>query len=78
MTFMPVHGSDEIADVTGAGDTVIGVFSLALGAGAGEKTAAWISNQAAGLVVGEVGTVTVSPAALKEAVKDMRFSGLKG
>ena len=68
----------RVYDVTGAGDTVISVFSLVLGAGAGEKMAAYISNQAAGLVVGEVGTVTVSPSALKEAARDMGFPGIEG
>lgn len=50
----------EVYDVTGAGDTVIGLFALAVAAGADFKEAAYIANQAAGIVVGKVGTATVS------------------
>ena len=50
----------EVYDVTGAGDTVIGLFALAVAAGANFKEAAYIANQAAGIVVGKVGTATVS------------------
>jgi len=50
----------EVFDVTGAGDTVIGVFALAVAAGASFKEAAVLANHAAGLVVGKVGTATVS------------------
>lgn len=47
----------EVYDVTGAGDTVVGTLSLALAAGAGMKDAAILANMAAGVVVGEFGTV---------------------
>lgn len=50
----------EVFDVTGAGDTVIGVFALCLAAGATFKEAAVLANHAAGIVVGKVGTATVS------------------
>ena len=53
------YGSDEVADVTGAGDTVIAVFALALLAGASFLDAARLSNYAAGLVVMKAGTATV-------------------
>lgn len=50
----------EVYDVTGAGDTVISVFTLGLCAGAPPTDAALLANLAAGIVVGEVGTATVS------------------
>lgn len=58
----------EVFDVTGAGDTVIGVFTLALGAGASYKEAAVLANHAAGIVVGKIGTATVTRKELKKAV----------
>lgn len=57
----------QVYDVTGAGDTVIGTLALALAAGAGIKTGAIMANHAAGIVVGMVGTATVSPKQLSEA-----------
>ncbi|MBW2615983.1 MAG: D-glycero-beta-D-manno-heptose-7-phosphate kinase [Deltaproteobacteria bacterium] len=60
----------KVFDVTGAGDTVIGTFSLALASGLDLKSAAALSNFAAGIVVGEVGTSTVSAEELKKAVGD--------
>ena len=59
-TFIPIHGTDEIADVTGAGDTVIGTFTLALATGATPVEAATLANVAGGLVVMKRGTATVS------------------
>jgi D-beta-D-heptose 7-phosphate kinase/D-beta-D-heptose 1-phosphate adenosyltransferase len=50
----------EVADVTGAGDTVVAVFALALACGASQSDAAYLSNVAAGLVVARHGTATVS------------------
>src|SRR5262249_13734385 len=50
-TFVPIYGSDEIADVTGAGDTVISTFTVALAAGASPGDAARLSNYAGGVVV---------------------------
>jgi len=57
-----------IYDVTGAGDTVIGVFSLCLAAGATFREAAEIANYAAGIVVGKVGTSVVSREELRRAL----------
>jgi rfaE bifunctional protein kinase chain/domain len=67
-TFLPIHGTDEIADVTGAGDTVIGVFTVALAAGATPVEAATLANVAGGLVVMKRGTATVSAAELAQAL----------
>ncbi|HHL39522.1 MAG TPA: D-glycero-beta-D-manno-heptose-7-phosphate kinase [Deltaproteobacteria bacterium] len=58
----------EVYDVSGAGDTVIGVMALALAAGAAMKEAAVLANFAAGVVVGKVGTATVSPDELAAAL----------
>jgi D-beta-D-heptose 7-phosphate kinase/D-beta-D-heptose 1-phosphate adenosyltransferase len=54
----------EVADVTGAGDTVIATLALGLGAGASLAEAAQLANHAAGIVVGRFGPATVSPAEL--------------
>jgi D-beta-D-heptose 7-phosphate kinase/D-beta-D-heptose 1-phosphate adenosyltransferase len=51
----------EVADVTGAGDTVVAVLSLALAAGATMAEAAALANAAAGIVVGKFGPATVTP-----------------
>ncbi len=59
----------EVFDVTGAGDTVISVLALSLAAGATLKEAAMLSNYAAGVVVGKLGTATVSPEELLRAIK---------
>lgn len=59
----------EVFDVTGAGDTVIAVFTLALSAGASKEEAAHIANSAAGVVVGKMGAATVTPQELVEAIK---------
>jgi D-beta-D-heptose 7-phosphate kinase/D-beta-D-heptose 1-phosphate adenosyltransferase len=56
----------EVADVTGAGDTVIAVLGLGLAAGASLTDAARLANRAAGLVVGRFGPATVSAAELAE------------
>ena len=53
--------AQEVFDVSGAGDTVIASFTLAIAAGASPVEAAIISNHAAGVVVGKVGTATVTP-----------------
>ena len=57
----------EVYDVSGAGDTVIAAFTLALSTGADPVEAAEIANHAAGIVVGKVGTVTVSKDELLES-----------
>ena len=66
---IPIHGTDEIADVTGAGDTVISVFTLALAAGASFPDAARLANYAAGIVVMKHGTRTATREELAEAVR---------
>ncbi|MDF0666729.1 MAG: D-glycero-beta-D-manno-heptose-7-phosphate kinase [Nitrospira sp.] len=60
----------QVYDVTGAGDTVIGTLALAISAGASIKAGAVMANYAAGIVVGMVGTATVSPKQLSEAFGD--------
>jgi len=66
---IPIFGTDEIADVTGAGDTVIAVFTLALAVGASFVEAARLSNYAGGIVVMKRGTATVSAEELRQAVR---------
>ena len=58
----------EVFDVTGAGDTVIGVFALSLAAGANFKEAAVLANLAAGIAVGKMGTATVSQEELAKSL----------
>ena len=58
-----------MADVTGAGDTVIATMTLAIAAGGSFYEAAMLANYAAGLVVMKRGTATVSPDELREAIK---------
>ncbi len=66
--FLPVHGSTDIVDVTGAGDTVIGVFTLSLACGATFPEAASLANIAGGLAVMKRGTAAVGREELEEAV----------
>jgi rfaE bifunctional protein kinase chain/domain len=65
---IPIFGSDEIADVTGAGDTVTATVTLTLAAGATFESAARLANYAAGLVVMKRGTATVTSDELRVAV----------
>jgi len=67
ITHIPTFAK-KVFDVTGAGDTVIATFSLGLGSGLDLRSAAVLSNFAAGLVVAEVGTSTVTAAQLKEII----------
>jgi D-beta-D-heptose 7-phosphate kinase/D-beta-D-heptose 1-phosphate adenosyltransferase len=67
--FLPASAR-EVADVTGAGDTVIATLALAIAAGANMFEAARLANEAASIVVGKFGAATVSPEELKE-----RFQG---
>ncbi len=53
--------AQEVFDVSGAGDTVIATFTLAIAAGASPLEAAILSNHAAGIVVGKIGTATTTP-----------------
>jgi rfaE bifunctional protein kinase chain/domain len=66
---LPVHGTDQVADVTGAGDTVIGTLALALAAGATPLEAAILADYAGGVVVAKMGTATLSAAELRRAVE---------
>ena len=65
---IPIVGSDEVADVTGAGDTVIAAFTAALAAGATTEEAAQLANYAGGIVVMKRGTATVSREELLHAL----------
>jgi D-glycero-beta-D-manno-heptose-7-phosphate kinase len=65
---IPIFGSDQVADVTGAGDTVIAAFSAALAAGASTEEAAQLSNYAGGIVVMKRGTATVTADELLRAL----------
>ena len=78
MALFEKHGSithnptvaKKVFDVTGAGDTVIGTISLGLAVGLDLKSAAILSNFAAGIVVGEMGTSAVRAEELKKAIGD--------
>ncbi len=69
----PVHiptRAREVFDVSGAGDTVIGVLGMALSVGYALETAVNLSNSAAGVVVGKMGTATLSVAELHQAIAE--------
>ena len=65
---IPIYGSDQVVDVTGAGDTVIATFTAALAAGADTVSAARLANFAGGIVVMKRGTATVSNKELLAAI----------
>jgi rfaE bifunctional protein kinase chain/domain len=67
-THIPINGTDEIADVTGAGDTVISVFTLALAAGGTFADAARLANYAGGIVVMKHGTRPVTYNELRDVI----------
>ena len=67
---IPIFGSDQVTDVTGAGDTVIATYTLALGAGASFYQAAQLANLAGGLVVMKRGTATVTGRELEGAIRN--------
>ena len=69
VTRIPVHGSDQAVDVTGAGDTVLAAYTLALACSASPLEAAHIANIAGGLVVMKRGTATVSRTELLDAIR---------
>jgi len=69
LTHLPTRAK-KVYDVTGAGDTVISSFTCAYAAGANYKESALISNHAAGIVVGEVGTAQVTKEELISELKD--------
>jgi rfaE bifunctional protein kinase chain/domain len=65
---IPIHGSDQAVDVTGAGDTVLAAYTLGLSSGATPLEAAHLANIAGGLVVMKRGTATVSRTEILEAI----------
>lgn len=65
---IPIFGSDQVADVTGAGDTVIATMALAIAAGGSFYEAARLANYAGGLVVMKRGTATVSQEEMSQAI----------
>ncbi len=69
LTHIPIHGSNQAVDVTGAGDTVLAAYTLALASGASPLEAAHIANLAGGLVVMKRGTATVTRSELLEAIR---------
>ena len=72
---IPVHGSDQAVDVTGAGDTVLAAYTLGLASGASPLEAAHIANIAGSLVVMKRGTATVSREELLEAIREAAVTG---
>lgn len=72
---IPVHGSDQAVDVTGAGDTALAVYTLGLACGASPLEAAHIANIAGSLVVMKRGTATVSREELLEAIRQAAVTG---
>ncbi len=64
-----VFGTDQVADVTGAGDTVLAVLTAALAVGATPEEAARLANYGGGVVVMKLGTATVSPDELRAAIR---------
>ncbi|ADY73291.1 rfaE bifunctional protein [Desulfurobacterium thermolithotrophum DSM 11699] len=62
----------QVFDVTGAGDTVISVFTLAISSGATPEEAGEIANLAAGIVVGKLGTATTTVSEILETLKNLR------
>lgn len=66
----------KVFDVTGAGDTVISVYTLALVSGANEIEASYIANAAAGYVVGQIGAVSISYENLIKEISELSISGL--
>jgi D-beta-D-heptose 7-phosphate kinase/D-beta-D-heptose 1-phosphate adenosyltransferase len=69
LTHFPTRAK-KVYDVTGAGDTVISTFTSAFAAGASYKEAALVSNHAAGMVIGEIGTAQVTKDQLTEELKN--------
>jgi rfaE bifunctional protein kinase chain/domain len=67
---IPIHGTDQVADVTGAGDTVIATFTLALASGATPREASLLANYAGGIVVMKHATATVSSKELMDVARE--------
>jgi len=75
VTHIPVHGSDQAVDVTGAGDTVLAAFTLALASGASALEAAQVANIAGGLVVMKRGTAVATRSELLAAIRTEASGG---
>lgn len=71
---IPIAGTDEVSDVTGAGDTVIATFTLALAAGAPLAVAARLANCAASVTVMKAGAAVCSPSELRQAISRLPVS----
>ncbi|TBM04567.1 bifunctional D-glycero-beta-D-manno-heptose-7-phosphate kinase/D-glycero-beta-D-manno-heptose 1-phosphate adenylyltransferase HldE [Hafnia paralvei] len=71
---MPTQ-AQEVYDVTGAGDTVIGVLATCIAAGTSLEEACFLANAGAGVVVGKLGTSTVSPIELENAIRGRSETG---
>ncbi len=69
--------AQEVFDVTGAGDTVIAALTLGLASGAAPIDAVLLSNAAAGVVVGKVGTATINQGELQNALTKMEQLDIK-
>jgi D-glycero-beta-D-manno-heptose-7-phosphate kinase len=69
VTYIPIHGAAQAVDVTGAGDTVLAVYTLALAVGAAPLEAAHLANIAGGLVVMKRGTATITQRELLDAIQ---------
>jgi D-glycero-beta-D-manno-heptose-7-phosphate kinase len=75
LTRIAIHGSNQAVDVTGAGDTVLAAYTLALACGASPLEAAHIANIAGGLVVMKRGTATVSREELLDGIREQAGAG---
>jgi rfaE bifunctional protein kinase chain/domain len=71
VTHIPVFNRSKVFDVTGAGDTVVATFTLALAAGATGKTAATLGNLAASIVVRQFGAAVTTPDELQHAMAEL-------
>jgi rfaE bifunctional protein kinase chain/domain len=69
-SLLPAVGTDEIVDLTGAGDTVVAVLTAALAAGCSKLDATWLANYAASIVVMREGVATVTAADLTAAIQE--------
>ena len=73
---IPVFNKTDVFDVTGAGDTVVATYTLAMAAGLSKKNAAIISNLAASIVVRHFGCATTTIDVLKSTLKKLDFGGI--
>ena len=74
---IPVFNKTDVFDVTGAGDTVVATFTLAIAAGFSKKDAAILGNLAASIVIRYFGCATTTIDVLKEAIKDLDIDAFK-